>query len=528
MKKLFFLLLLFEGLAFSLPAQVENGACGTSTADQAAYTERLLANIAAVNAGQVAERGAVQYVPLCFHLVGDASGGGKARERDILNQLCVLNQAFEPMEMRFYLRPHPTYGLFDYSINNENVYNNQSNSLLMQNRRHTTALNIYVVNQAGTGPGNGTTLAYYSPSNDWIVSRRDQINGLNSNGTLPHEVGHFFSLRHTFYGWEEYSDEPARSPCFRPDAPGWPIAPAIAPYKPGGGPIFTEHQDGSNCTTAADLLCDTPPDYNFGFCQNGCSNYNGGARDPKGELVNPMENNYMGYFSNCNYEFTPQQQAVILADRQSATRNYLNNSFAPAALQINTPEDLLLDPPNGATTTFSNQVRLEWRPVAGATYYLLEVDRVATYNTSAFQSFVVATNSKIVTGLEGNRQYFWRVRPFNEYVTCAATRQRNFRTSTIEGEIETDSLMAVKIVPNPASVGGAVGIYVNAPDAAFEADIRVFDAMGRQVRVLNGVGFPKGESTLELPVEGLGNGLYFVAIENAEMRIVRRLFLARH
>jgi hypothetical protein len=491
------------------------------------FTDRLLANIATASAGiQVADRSAPQYIPMFFHLVGNADGSGRARERDIFNQLCVLNQAFAPMEMRFYLKPHPTYGLFGYSINQDDVFNNQNNTAVMQSRRHQTALNIYVVNQAGAGTGSGTTLAYFSPSNDWIVSRKDQITGPNDNGTLAHEIGHFFSLRHTFYGWEEDAQDPDQPPCFDANDPGWPIAPTFAPFKPGGNTILTEFQDGSNCNNAADLICDTPPDYNFGFCQNGCNTYNGGARDPKGELVRPMENNYMSYFTNCDYEFTTQQQSIMLADRQTATRSYLNNNFVPSALAINTPADLLTNPPNGITTEFANIVKLEWQPVEGATYYLLEVDRINSYSTIAFQSHVVTGTSKMISGLEGNRQYFWRVRPLNEYATCAQARQRNFRTSTLIADEEPDSTLVVRIVPNPVLANLSAGLFVSTPEA-FEANIHIFDVTGRQMRSLNSVAFPKGETTYQLPVDGLAHGLYFVVVENDARRSVSRMTILK-
>ena len=83
--------------------------------------------IVKVAAGQaVHERSVIQYVPIHFHLVGDATGAGKHKERLVLDQLCHLNEFYAPLGMRFYLKPHPTYGLFDYSINNNNVYSNQS------------------------------------------------------------------------------------------------------------------------------------------------------------------------------------------------------------------------------------------------------------------------------------------------------------------------------------------------------------------------------------------------------------------
>ena len=160
-------------------AQQSPGTCGTTFEDQLASRPRLRENLAAVDAGNyVADRGAIQYVPIFFHLVGDASGNGKHKERLVLDQLCKLNAAYAPMDIRFYLSPHPIQGLFDYSINNAGVYTSQTNTTLMQNRRHANALNVYVVNEAVSGNGQpGVTLAYYTPQRDWIVSRKDQING---------------------------------------------------------------------------------------------------------------------------------------------------------------------------------------------------------------------------------------------------------------------------------------------------------------------------------------------------------------
>ena len=59
-------------------------------------------------------------------------------------------------------------------------------------------------------------------------------------------------------------------------------APASSP-----GGIPTEKMDGSNCETAGDYLCDTPPDYN-GFGWDDCD-YDGGAQDPMGVEIDPEE-----------------------------------------------------------------------------------------------------------------------------------------------------------------------------------------------------------------------------------------------
>ena len=526
MKNFFATLTLGLCTVFAAQSQEAKGVCGTTAEDQALYTDRLQANIASAE-NAATDRSGIQYVPIHFHLVGDANGAGKHKERFVLDQLCDLNEAYAPMDIRFYLSPHPNYGLFDYSINNNNVYSNQSNSFLMQSRRHANALNVFVVNEVGSSAGGGTILALYNTQSDWVVSRKDQING-NGNGTLPHEIGHFFSLRHTFYGWEVDGENVDQPPCFESGDPGWPIAPTIAPYHPNNQNIPTELQNGSNCSTAADLLCDTPPDYNFGFCADNCSNYTLGAKDPTGTVINPMENNFMSYFSSCTYAFTAQQQSVILADRETSQRNYLDNAFTPAATEINTPatDNFLVSPANGEVPAFFDEVLFEWQPVSGATYYLFEIDVLSTFGTGNYQSFILNGTSKMLDNLQKDRQYYWRVRPFNEYVTCAAHRQRTFVTSETSATREIQALSAWQVAPNPVSSDAPVRLFVSASEN-FEATVNILDATGRLVRTLNTVAFSAGETTLDLPTQQLTNGLYFVVVENAEGRASRKVSILR-
>ncbi len=491
-------------------AQSTPGVCGNSADDQLQYEHRLLANIEKANSGGVSDRGTIQYVPVHFHLVGDAQGGGKLKEIKALDQLCALNTAYAGTDIRFYLAPHPVHGIFNYSINATNVYSNQNSWFTMHSNRHANAINIFIVDEAVSGNNNpGTTLAYYNSQRDWIVSRKDQINGNTSNSTIPHEVGHFFSLMHTFLGYE--------SDPFDSTDPTWPVAPAISP---GGTP--TEKMDGSNCTVAADRICDTPPDYNFGLGNGGCV-YSGGAQDPMGVPVDPMENNMMGYFENCNpYLFTAGQNAVILADRASSSRSYLNNFFSPVATEINTPTNLLVSPAHNSTVNYYDEVLVEWLDMPEATYYLLEFDIINSYVSPFAQSFVVKSNSKLVTTLEKNRNYYWRVRPFNEYVTCATSRQQNFKTSQTSAVRTIEGLTAWQVGPNPLRSGATAKIFVQTENG-FDASIRVFDATGRQVYEQTGVNFPDGEHQVDLPLNNLENGIYLVTLQTQHGQVARKL-----
>lgn len=516
-----FLLFLFASLAF-LPAHSQSAqphVCGNAH-DQLDLLPRLRENKIVMEAMRAAasDRSEVRYVPIHFHLVGDADGNGKHKEIRILEQLCALNKAYEPVGIQFYLSEHPTYGLFNKSINNDNVYDTQTNTLLMNLRRHNNAINVFVVNTPVSGNNQpGTTLAYYHIPQDWIVTRKTETNGTPNNGTLPHEMGHLFTLPHTFYGYENDPFDPSNST--------WPNAPVNAPI---GFGVTTERQNGTNCSSSADEICDTPPDYNFGFLAATCANYTGGARDPLGTLVDPMENNFMSYFQNCNpYVFTQDQTDVMLADLNSNARNYLDNNFSPVATEITTPDDLLVSPANANTEAFYDEVLLEWQAVSGATHYLIEIDIAPTFGTQFSQTFIETATSKLVTTLLPNRTYHWRVKPFNHYASCAVTRSRNFKTPTTgtSSTIDIEGLSAWQVSPNPVS-GSFVTLNVSA-EAGFEAAVRITDAAGRTVSMQSGVSFPQGDSKFEVNTANLSNGFYLISLESHTGRDVRKMSVLR-
>jgi len=519
MKKGFFVLFFAFTASFSaFGQQSSQHICGNAH-EQSEFLPRLRENKIVMEALRAAaqDRSEIKYVPIHFHLVGDANGLGKHKEIKVFEQLCKLNEDYLSAGIQFYLSEHPTQGLFDKSINNDDVYKIQTNAILMNLRRHPNAVNVYVVLTPVSGnvqiPGT-QTLAYYNPSRDWIVSQKAQINDADGNSTLPHELGHFFSLPHTFYGYEP---DP-----FSPGDAGWPIAPVIAP----SGDRTTERQNATNCATAADEICDTPPDYNFGLISSGCGNYTGGAKDPLGTLVNPMENNFMGYFNGCNpYVFTQDQIDIMNADLISTKRNYLDNTFVPPASEIITPDTLQISPAPGSITQYYNTVLIEWKAVPGATHYMVEVDIISSYGTANNQVYYETGTSKLLTTLSPNKTYYWRVKPFNSLVGCAEAQSRNFKTSTLSATVEIEGLTAWQLSPNPVTADMA-NLSISAEEA-FEAGVRITDAAGRTVSYQSNVTFPQGESNYELRTEGLANGFYFVSLEGKSGRNVLKMSVLR-
>lgn len=105
---------------------------------------------------------------------------------------------------------------------------------------------------------------------------------------LAHELGHYFDLLHTHYGFTDAHD-------------------------------LTELVDGSNCTAAGDLICDTPADPGSSrtSAENPCE-YNAFTceitycpTDANGDTYSPDITNIMSYYGSCRDSFTPTQFQVI-------------------------------------------------------------------------------------------------------------------------------------------------------------------------------------------------------------------------
>ncbi|HRD81234.1 MAG TPA: T9SS type A sorting domain-containing protein [Saprospiraceae bacterium] len=493
-----------------LQAQTNTGPCGNGGGEwKEMIIERLLRNKQLLAEDPVQFRDVI-YVPVRFHLVANSSGTGRVVFGRVLEQLCKLNEDYADFDMQFYIK-----GVND-NINNTAIYNAQYNAGLVMNQlKDPNALNIWIVDvaaPAAPSPGDeGVILGYYNPGRDWVVVRRDQVGA--SSVTLPHEVGHFFSLDHTHNGWDS---TPWSSSIGNP-------APL---FSPGGVP--TERQDGSNCENSGDFICDTPPDYNgFGF--NGC-NYNI-AQDPAGVFINPDEQLFMSYFLNCtrnNYYFSPTQINLMMTDYNHSSRNYLRTGAVTPNLTEITEVPTLTFPINNETTPGYNIVNFQWTAVAGADFYLLEIDRVATFTLNPIRIIVAGANSRSVTTLEANRTYFWRVRPYSAYRTCAlSTPVATFKTnSTVVATQEIEALNEWTVSPNPIIWQGALQISLQA-EKSFDGDFSLFNAAGQLVRSLGRHRVQSGATYLEFSMEGLSSGVYMLALSHEEGREIRRVVLAK-
>lgn len=230
------------------------------------------------------------YIPVRHIIVRRTNGTGGLSSIDLQTAMDELNADYSPAAVQFY----ECTRIF---VNDDNYYNLfwDDRSALASSNSVSNVVNIYHVEGLYDirvdSVGDSTTVSYcgvapYPGGSDNIFMK----NSCTRNGTtLAHELGHYFSLNHTFHNNNELVD-------------------------------------GSNCTTAGDRICDTNADPRASGSEVANCVYIGNETDPNGDTYNPPISNHMSYYSKpCRTLFTSGQLARI---RYSAIndRSYLSCS----------------------------------------------------------------------------------------------------------------------------------------------------------------------------------------------------------
>jgi len=255
-----------------------------------------------------AKQGNVKYIPVVFHVIHNG-GSENITQAQIMDQMRILNEDFRKkagtngdkstnpnaadMEFEFRLAQIDPNGNRTDGINRiqNTATNNASDNVKSLSRWPSTKyLNIWVVKSINIGgTTGGIVLGYaqfpsfmqFSPNSDGIVIRADYVGSIQSGNsshmgrTLTHEVGHWVGLYH--------------------------------PFQDG-----CTGQSSSNCASAGDRVCDTPPvsEANYGsVCDatlNSCTGDNPDLPD--------MITNYMDYLDGkCANTYTLGQKARAIA-----------------------------------------------------------------------------------------------------------------------------------------------------------------------------------------------------------------------
>lgn len=422
--------------------------------------------------------GTILYVPTVLHIVGRNDGTGYVTPSFYLDAFCQLNKDFAPSDIQFYLADSIHY------IQNSAWYEHDDydgGTDMHTNSQVPNALNCYVVEKAAGA------CAYAAPG--WCIVLKNSCTGV-PNHTWAHEAGHYFSLPHTFYGWEGEGVNTT----------------VAAPATINGSEV--EKLDGSNCTTAGDFICDTPPDYisNRWTCSNGKS---GNILDPNGQTFQVDGGYYMSYSNDaCMNKFSLGQTNQMRGFALSSLGSFV--SPTPPALQ---PTGLVtnISPAPNDTITTPYAAQLTWTRDPNATYYIIEVSLQLNFLTTSI-SRIATDTTYLLTGLQPNKRYNWRVRSYNEMYTCSPTTltPTRFWTAKIVSTQNTLADTDLMISPNPIAQGQPLQLKWSNINAN-QATLKVSDLAGRVLQ--QSTLLPMQQDQTEIDTALLTAGVYMVSLQ---------------
>ena len=512
--RIVFLLFMVVVMSQSVLAQYP---CGVNHEDAELITDRLLANKQSLKDGFVSTRNDIIYVPVKFHIIARTEGTGGIAESDVLQQLAVLNRDYAEQDIQFYIDSG-----FNY-ISNTATFNDpssQAGTFVLSNAKLNGRVNIFIPSTAMTGSGNpGTVLGFYSPFRDWVVIRQAEVRLRTI--TLTHELGHYLSLLHPHNGWDS-AEFLANIDQFTP-------TPAIS----AGGSVPTENQDRTgackNCETAGDFLCDTPPDYNFGFGWNDCD-FDLGVLDPCDVVVDVQENNFMGYFlRGCDaYQFTNQQKQLMEVDLSNRISNStILGSLSPDTIEPVEGEVVANVPPVDGVSAQADAVFFQWERVPGATNYIFQLSRRELGLNSGVTQVIledgvnqVLIDEEFIPGAD----YIWRVYPYNQTSTGAGFSEIfGFTAGELVNVQTIEEISSFELYPNVLTAQSEVVLDINS-DANFDAEIQVINLSG-QVVMSRTNNIVSGSNKINILMPSIGQGVYFVKVSSERGIISKKLIV---
>ncbi len=424
------------------------------------------------------------------HIVGKDDGSGYIDGTIIFRQACELNEIYNKIGINFYISEIRF-------INNTRYYNhnNEDGYEMMVNYKVANRMNIFFVGDPAGACG------YYMPMVDAVALKNSCLG--SGSKTWPHEAGHFFSLPHTFNGWEDIDYDFTKT----------------TPNRVNG--ILTEKVDGSNCNQAGDGFCDTTPDYlsDLWPCdQDTFSTIK--QKDVNSEEFYSDGRNIMSYsIDACSSKFSEQQIAAMKYNIVT-TRKW--NTSEPNFPAITNHEIENFSPAQDEKVYFDN-VTFSWDPVEGAIAYLLEYTPLPAFNNMSTKVlltepfYVPDTIYPFWTDIQ------WRVKPFGYTTFCDLefSSTHNFKTMVTSIESANFSLDR-SIFPNPASSGGSLNIK-SENGFAGNVTIKVYNNTG--ALVLNEIRKNLHGNTTSIDLRDLHSGVHFVHIITNEGKSSHKILI---
>ena len=338
------------------------------------------------------------------------------------------------------------------------------------------------------------------------IALSEDCTGPNTT-TWTHEMGHFFSLPHTFRGWER-------------ETLNWSLS---APDRAGG--VAVEFADGRNCADAGDGFCDTPADYLNGrwFCGPEAQSQIV-QLDPSGQSFRSDGSLFMSYSADpCAARFSPMQQNAMRAYLRAIRIDLIRPLSNTVNLTLR-EEIQLVQPEQAAKVQTFQEVLVSWKRVSEASGYLVEFSFLPSFPFIA-NSYLVQDTALLIKDLKPSRTYFWRIRPFTMFSTCKVySKTQSFTTGTVTDLVHLDPLQRdLMLFPNPARIGQPLSLQFTSEKNG-KLEFQLIDLMGRTAAA-GSWAINSGENLLQ--IEGLPEqqGTFLLRLRAEGRTISRKIFI---
>lgn len=449
----------------------------------------------------------VLYVPMTIHNLANEGNAPFYNISKILDALEELNGDYAPSKIHFYMEG-PILQHRNTLWNNHDSILQGARMMFKYNVPNT--MNIYFVSKAAGACGYNLPYAGVALFKSCI--------GIGKT-TWTHELGHALRLPHTFLGWEDKVQDPAK-PAPKTVTYNYTLfKDSLITNRTIIDTALVELVDGSNCAIAADQICDTKPDYiSYRWSCDANKMATIIHKDPNGVTFRSDATPYMSYSSDeCQTRFTPLEIAKMRNVLKTTKKNLLYNQTPKA--KLSELATLLIAPANNLILA-PNAITFEWEKVQFAENYILQVSRSSSFSFIEVEEVLSATTKTL--DLESERTYYWRVRPFNShYANTPWATKNTFKTSSLSNVQSLAAIESMSISPNPLTNNDLLQLNIKSAES-FDVNITLINMAG-QVLLKQKNTLQSGENSITLTPNSLAKGMYIVEVSNEKGKNISKV-----
>jgi len=184
--------------------------------------------------------------------------------------------------------------------------------------------------------------------------------------------------------------------------------------------------------------------------------------------------------------------------------------------------------PENASINMPQTITLRWRKNPAASKYHIQVSTNLSFTKKIADTIIIADSSFMLTNLEENKKYYWKVSSIDNDGEGLPSQIFNFKTfnSQSVGEISYyhHSGLIKNVYPNPGNNVLTVGIE---PAITGHVSVRLYNIKGELKRIINDGTLFSGAYEIKTNISDLPEGKYFIEVQTSGMYDVKSIIILR-